>query len=491
MENKTNIAEILRYAPKGIKLWDIMHGCQLQFDHIDETDSIVCFGPTNEQIKFCPNGAYFVAGECMIFPDEEERSWDHWQDYLFKQSIGSVIVDQWGEKHIYGKDFCYGSNPGKDYYVISHKGMNYANAKYAPPETTYLFLKDLDYYGYMFDKTDGVVKEKQNIKKGNWYICDKKLKIESVPDKDTITFKEGRVYKCTMDGCLISEEGLSYMLNFSNFIDHFRFEPWSIDDIKIGDILVTNDNVIFLNAGYGDSDKETLNCICYVDKHGVFKFEEHYGSWIYIDTVSPVDKDQRSLFFRKMNENGYKWENNKLIKIDKKVKKQCTPEVGMLLKYNPDRYSDPFNVYDKEEYLSRVYIITSVKNGKITIAPIDTRSVITLDFKGVENACPINLDYNELLEYYHIYEGDATYDVKFLETWDRVLVRNTNEEEWKIARFSHLKIENFENRFVCDNGIYRICVPWNVLTKHLVGTSKKPIPFYNRRFDCPAYNIVE
>ena len=482
MENKTNIAEILRYAPKGIKLWDIMHGCQLQFDHVDESDSIVCIGPTNEQIKFCPNGAYFAAGECMIFPDEEERSWDHWQDYLFKQSIGSVIVDQWGEKHIYGKDFCYGSNPGKDYYVISHKGMNYANAKYAPPETTYLFLKDLDYYGYMFDKTDGVVKEKQNIKKGNWYICDKKLKIESVPDKDTITFKEGRVYKCTMDGCLISEEGLSYMLNFSNFIDHFRFEPWSIDDIKIGDILVTNDNVIFLNAGYGDSDKETLNCICYVDKHGVFKFEEHYGSWIYIDTVSPVDKDQRSLFFRKMNENGYKWENNKLIKIDKKVKKQYTPEVGMLLKHNPDKYTDPFNMKDKEKYLSRVFMIVHIDSfGKATLAPINTRSVVTLGFVGVEDACPIHEDVKDIPNFYIELPKDekVLYDPSLLETLDPVLVKNLNCDEWKVTHFSHIR----DGRFVCEVGTFNICIPFNNLTKHLVGTTKDPIPIYNMKIE--------
>lgn len=164
METEKNIADILRYAPKGIKLWDIMHGCQLKFDHVDESDFIVCNGPMNKQIKFCPNGAYFAAGECMIFPDEKVRSWSFWQEYLFKYSVGSVIIDSWCEKFLIGKDYYYTVNLANDNSMIRPESFNMIQARYATPFETKVFFEDMNKFGYKFNKSTGsVTKKKEDI----------------------------------------------------------------------------------------------------------------------------------------------------------------------------------------------------------------------------------------------------------------------------------------------------------------------------------------
>ena len=103
----------------------------------------------------------------------------------------------------------------------------------------------------------------------------------------------------------------------------------------------------------------------------------------------------------------------------------------------------------------------------------------TLNFYNVDDACPINLDRQEIAQQYYIVEDEVIYDAKFLETWDHVLVKNMNNEEWKIANFSYLQEENSKYKFICDNGKYNICIPWNAATKHLVGTKDTPIPIYN------------
>lgn len=52
--------------------------------------------------------------------------------------------------------------------------------------------------------------------------------------------------------------------------------------------------------------------------------------------------------------------------------------------------------------------------------------------------------------------------------FDKVLVRDTDEQEWCANYFSHYKTEYF---YVCINGIYHYCIPYNEHTAHLLGTT--------------------
>lgn len=105
MEQKLNIAEILKNKPRGTKLYSMIHG-KCSFEAV--TDEIFkinfCtskFGLTQSGecilIKF---GNMFDDGECIIFPSKEMRDWSKFQwekgDILISNDGGTeVIFDTW------------------------------------------------------------------------------------------------------------------------------------------------------------------------------------------------------------------------------------------------------------------------------------------------------------------------------------------------------------------------------------------------------------
>ena len=105
MEQKLNIAEILKNKPRGTKLYSMIYG-KCSFEAV--TDEIFkinfCtskFGLTQSGectlIKF---GNMYDGGECIIFPSKEMRDWSKFQwekgDVLISNDGGTeVIFDKW------------------------------------------------------------------------------------------------------------------------------------------------------------------------------------------------------------------------------------------------------------------------------------------------------------------------------------------------------------------------------------------------------------
>lgn len=69
------------------------------------------------------------------------------------------------------------------------------------------------------------------------------------------------------------------------------------------------------------------------------------------------------------------------------------------------------------------------------------------------------------------------FDPNTLQPFDRVLVRDDKDLEWKINIYSH-KCYNTSHPYRCITGIYIYCIPYNDDTKHLVGTTKEAPDFY-------------
>lgn len=57
-----------------------------------------------------------------------------------------------------------------------------------------------------------------------------------------------------------------------------------------------------------------------------------------------------------------------------------------------------------------------------------------------------------------------------LRNYDKVLVRDTDEQAWCANYFSHYKNDP-DYFYVCINGIYHYCIPYNEHTAHLLGTT--------------------
>ena len=71
------------------------------------------------------------------------------------------------------------------------------------------------------------------------------------------------------------------------------------------------------------------------------------------------------------------------------------------------------------------------------------------------------------------------FDPKTLKPFDKVLVKDIPSHYWNIGLFSHC-IENDTFHYKCLGDIfsYRLCIPYNEETKHLVGTIEEAPEYY-------------
>ena len=125
MENKINIAEILRDMPEGTKLYSPLLGkCNL--DEVctsdRETYPITLLTSVDASASFTKNGHYlngFEDTECLLFPSVKMRDWSK----FFKR--GDVVIDEDSKTMVvfdsWANDDYTEFNTTIDYYKISDK----------------------------------------------------------------------------------------------------------------------------------------------------------------------------------------------------------------------------------------------------------------------------------------------------------------------------------------------------------------------------------
>ena len=74
------------------------------------------------------------------------------------------------------------------------------------------------------------------------------------------------------------------------------------------------------------------------------------------------------------------------------------------------------------------------------------------------------------------------FDPKALQPFDKVLVRDSNSENWMIQLFSHIIEDEAGYPYLCINNPYKYCIPCDGNTKHLVGTNEE-VPVYYRYWE--------
>ena len=79
---------------------------------------------------------------------------------------------------------------------------------------------------------------------------------------------------------------------------------------------------------------------------------------------------------------------------------------------------------------------------------------------------------------FKVKSNEPKFDPKTLQPFDKVLVRDSDVEDWEIQLFSHIKKEEEFYPYVCINESYTYCIPCNKDTEHFVGTSKEAPEFY-------------
>lgn len=72
----------------------------------------------------------------------------------------------------------------------------------------------------------------------------------------------------------------------------------------------------------------------------------------------------------------------------------------------------------------------------------------------------------------------AKFDPKTLQPFDRVIVKQIQNNTWHTQYFSHINEKCTTYPFFCLNDNYAYCIPYNEDTKHLVGTTDEAPEYY-------------
>lgn len=162
-----NIADILRNAPKGLKLYSTAFGdCKLSCVIENEITIEYFDGKNPDFVTLDQYGRFKEGGECILLPSKSAISWCHWQEHLFRkdESIGCVVVDtHLGESWVIGErdiDGCL-YDSGGSYTLL--RDCNLSNCRYATTEEVVKFFVKVGENNWHWDKEAKAILE--NAKK--------------------------------------------------------------------------------------------------------------------------------------------------------------------------------------------------------------------------------------------------------------------------------------------------------------------------------------
>lgn len=173
-----NIAEILRYAPRGLKLYSLVHGeVTLKSVDIEQDYYPIDINTFTDFETLTKNGKIYMEfedAECILFPSKEHKSWYNWQEVLFK--VGDVVTCT---KDINQKDktFIITGICGNFITLNNNKNLSYNNTsllyRYATPDEREQFFNELNLNGYKWNADTKQIEkiEQQNTPKYDCFGC--------------------------------------------------------------------------------------------------------------------------------------------------------------------------------------------------------------------------------------------------------------------------------------------------------------------------------
>ena len=139
MEEKINIAEILKDKKEGIRLYSPIFG-DCTFCYVREDTNDICVKKHNGVIEyFNSEGLYFALGEVMLFPSKEMRDWSK-----FAWKRGDVLISDCGFVCIFKE---WASDDYTRFNGCYFDGMpNAQTAKYSKLDnnTAYGYIRELE-----------------------------------------------------------------------------------------------------------------------------------------------------------------------------------------------------------------------------------------------------------------------------------------------------------------------------------------------------------
>ena len=174
MEEKINIAEILKDKQKGIRLYSPIFG-NCTFCYVKDESSDICVRrPYNEMNYFNFDGIYHTGGECLLFPSNEMRDWSKfaWQkgDLLINSCGFQCIFKEWSSDDYTKFNGCYSNSRDGYEDVLNAKTANFVKLD---NNTTYEYVREIERKlgGKLNLKTLEIEKAQPEFKDGDILSC--------------------------------------------------------------------------------------------------------------------------------------------------------------------------------------------------------------------------------------------------------------------------------------------------------------------------------
>ena len=218
-------------------------------------------------------------------------------------------------------------------------------------------------------------------------------------------------------------------------------EPWTIQDAKNGDVLAFDDETIVIFKDL--YNKTSFHSYCHIEE-GIFTIsKEDMPDWWQGRGFYPATEEQRTLLFQKIKEAGYHW-NAETKTLEKLVKPKF--KVGDIIQDEAKYKMKIIEVHEGDE----CYIYeSSIAHGIGSISFNDQDS-----FELVPNK----------------------FDMSTLKPFDKVLVRDNNEQLWVIDLFG-FHDDRMVYKFMCVGHNVNQCIPYEG-NEHLLGTTDDCDEFY-------------
>ena len=129
-----NIAKILKYCPKGIKLYSTVFG-EVKFSEVYPNNMIVVIIKDDFKRVFHKNGSYSEYGECVLFPAKDQKDWSKFRlpvkkgDIMMSHGRAFIISDDYADT-LYHKYICGIDITGA--FKISQSNHHWTNSFYIP-----------------------------------------------------------------------------------------------------------------------------------------------------------------------------------------------------------------------------------------------------------------------------------------------------------------------------------------------------------------------
>lgn len=456
-----NIAEILKDCPKGTKLYSPICGnCKLL--KIYNGLGLDVINDADEVFNFSYDGRYNLNGECCIFPSKDKRDWNTFRPFkdgdiiakdefivIFSHSKQSEVKVK--EQIVYYHCYLRGSSyfkPTKDC------GVGYiSDFRFATDEEKQKLFDVIKAFGYKWNSETKTLE---------------KLIVPKFKDGDKIKEKNERFPSTrTIDNYV---EGIGYYTTIHDWVRIEDQDNWELlvitPKFKVGDEIVKKNgttNSYIVNSVYSDYYGLTLPNSTGIAVLNIYEQDE----W---ELVSIMPK----------------------FKVGDRIKLNNSRFIYTITDLLKDRYratTDSCDLYEIEFERQDAYKLVPTHKFKVGDKIVKKDSPAECWYvQGVDTNC--NLDYfyyivaKGKIANLHFKEQDEwelvpnKFDISTLKAYDKVLVRDTNEQVWVADLFSHVLDRPLGGyTFACVGHYPNQCIPY-LDNEHLLGTNNDCDEYY-------------